>query len=258
MNYESELQDLRIWLNNPARKFDDGIQLYMAYINDVDVRRSLTLSRSETRLYELLRSRAITIKEQLTAPAPASTEVVKQKDVITEKGAVTRAINIQIDGRQHTEKAKLIEHLEKEWKQLRAEQGAWHTKMASIGLDDKERPREILTGAEIEKRRIWAVKILAHEKEIVSIWNKIDYVSINGVLPVPYKEEKVELESDFKRLTNVRSNISKLKKKIKIKKLLMEGLKGKDWDDANEWLTGWEKDLAELEAEKETLSNGNK
>ena len=247
----TELHELRDWLNSDKRNFDTGLHLHRAYFNDVDMRRYLEAHRPEKKLYEIIRDRVIELKEALTAPAEPIVEEMPVK-------SKPKAKELASDGRP-AQKHELIQNLEKQWKQLRAEQGVWHTQMSDIGLDAKGNPREAVTKQEQERRAELATLLVEHDKKVKAIWNEIDYIEINGVPPVQNKKQlPVETnESDFKRLKNsINPGISKLKKKISDKKLEMQDQRGKDWEKSNKSLSAWETQLKELEAEKLKITHG--
>ena len=264
MNFESELTDLRDWLNSNTRDFDAGLQLYIAYFEDTEMRKFITAHRNAGMLYDAIRNRAIELRDA----------IAEQGKVTAAPKNVNRTINIHVDAGQAeapavnqmhekplnlSAKGKLIARLESEWKQLRAEQGIWHTQMSDIGLDDKGKPREHLTKSEMEKRHELALLLIEHEKEIKRIWANLEYVNVNGVLPG--KEQPAPAaaanENDFKRLKNsINPNISKLKKKIAEIKPVMATQSGNAWDKSNQRLTDWEQQLSVLEAEKLKITNG--
>jgi hypothetical protein len=128
----SELEELRTWLNSDKRNFDAGLQLYIAYFDDVQMRQYLAAHRPEGKLYELIWNRVVDLKEAING----QNSIALEKNVSTSvrsissdaKLEVKRTIAIQIDGsKKSVNITAVIAELEKEWKQLQAEKGVWHT-----------------------------------------------------------------------------------------------------------------------------------
>jgi len=261
MSYDNELAELRNWLNQDKRDFAAGLQLFIAYIDDKDMRPYLVAHRNEDKLYNIIRDRVLFLKEQITVNAP-----LPQPKIIAEVKTphrVAEPVKAAVEEKQIDDvplhKNALIVKLDKEWKLLRAEQGILHTQMSDIGLDNTGKPRLALTAEEREVRKLLAEKLVSHDKRIFEIWTDLNYVEIHGVLPVADKKRIPDgiKDVDFKVLKNqILPGISKQKKKIKELKAAMVSLTGKRFESANSKLTKWEKKLEDLETQKLKFTNG--
>jgi len=240
----SELNDLRVWLNG-SRNFNEGLMLYIAYINDTAERNLIEKHRNEPKLFNALRERFYVLKDK----QPSGSAVTIQVKPV----AVGKEEN-------HDVPQELLQH----WGQLKTEQERLHTEMSLIGENQVE-----LTASQMEQRAALAKLVVEREEMLHELSSAINFCRLNGKLPDGFKLHKpvkrqpkkksVSKMTDSEQILRLKNiinpQLSKLKKKLDDKKAELPKLKGNDLVKANKKLSEWEALEKDLLQEKTLIIN---
>lgn len=232
--------EIRAWLNS-RRDYNEGLLLCQEYLSPALVQ-GITMFKSKDKMVMYL---------QRLVQEDAAPENVPAPEPIIVSPSIERTITPIVDARQDDETTK----------RLRNMIGLRLTHIRSLQADNVSTgdTHAIISPEIQERRRQNAMQIVKLDDEWALLNDMLKAYIENNVQPdlSVFEEKKEANDEGFKRIVQLRTNISKTEGKIAKAKEDLTGLtKEKDITRLNNKIQDWEQKLKAWKEEKEVLDGG--
>ncbi len=231
-------QQIAKWLNENEREspagYDAGLMLFYAHGKDAGRYETIKMFRRPAVLFDALRQLYQDLKD-----------VAKSNVSVDEVAAAVSAPSAK-PAAEAKGKTIILQKLEKKWKHLRAQSGAWHAEMRSIGRTNG-RARQMTKG-EKDQRAQLAILLMDAEREIRAIYVDIEHVEIHGKLPQREHAEAQKYVPGTADKKNLQKRISAINNQIALATEKMNTLKPLERSALKKQIARWEATLAEKQA----------